>query len=420
MRARIVSSLLLAVLLLLGAPDGTAQGEGTPLTPDQVRGLLEVRHALALLDDLGRRGVVSPAVADAERGRQRARAAEILGGQEGIDAALADVEGYLGLFAPPAGGAPPRVKGWFSFVHILWVMAGGLLVVSLGWLTRLYLVRILAVIPPSAYEGLIYLACVASMVGGRWFAPDLGAVIALPGCIGLIGGLYFTQTRHGERIRAFFERRNWSAPVVVGLLLAGAWAPVAIAYESRLIGTMSVAALQSALGFSVLVAPLCVGIGFRSRDVIPRSMASAFVLLGAALTLEIQGVKHPTVAVFLPGAIFLGTFVYFVGLLIVSSKLYPWPDKERSGYPAMQILTVVSGLTALAIGSVWEVGSLRGVGGSFFFLYVLEKFFELPWKRAGWAWGSLCLALLLYGAAFVAREFPQYFLFDDLHALWAR
>ena len=38
------------------------------------------------------------------------------------------------------------------------------------------------------------------------------------------------------------------------------------------------------------------------------------------------------------------------------------------------------------------------------------KVFDLPWKKAYWAWGCLLLALLLWGAATFMERHPQYFL----------
>src|SRR5690606_30204777 len=91
-----------------------------------------------------------------------------------------------------------------------------------------------------------------------------------------------------------------------------------------------------------------------------------------------------TDAVFGSGMLFVGTFVYHCGLLIVSSKYYL---REIDGhYWSLQAVTVLSGIAALYIGSVYELGMLRGISGTFFCLYVLEKYFEIPWKNVGWAW----------------------------------
>lgn len=56
--------------------------------------------------------------------------------------------------------------------------------------------------------------------------------------------------------------------------------------------------------------------------------------------------------------------------------------------------------------------TLSGVGGTFFYLYIIELCYEIPWRGAGWAWSLAGLAGLLYGFAWFAQQHPQYFLFS--------
>ena len=113
---------------------------------------------------------------------------------------------------------------------------------------------------------------------------------------------------------------------------------------------------------------------------------------------------------FAPAAFFLSTCGCFTDLLIVSRRFYWWRSPASRWLPR-QLLTAVSGLAALWFGSVFDVGAIRGIGGTFFFLWVLEKYLELPWKKALMAWAALGLALLLYAGAYVVRTYPEYFLF---------
>jgi hypothetical protein len=112
-------------------------------------------------------------------------------------------------------------------------------------------------------------------------------------------------------------------------------------------------------------------------------------------------------AYFRYGALFMGTFVYYLGLLILASRYY---NARRGNYALMQAVTIVSGIAAFYLGATLDIGPLLGIGGTFFVLYLLEKYTELPWHNIGWAWSLLGFALLLYGAAFLAGKFPEYFL----------
>jgi len=74
-------------------------------------------------------------------------------------------------------------------------------------------------------------------------------------------------------------------------------------------------------------------------------------------------------------------------------------------------LCIASGAAALYLGSVWGMGALLGIGGTLFFLYVLEKYIELPWEGVGWIWAMLFLAIGLYFAVGQMKAYPEYFLF---------
>lgn len=78
----------------------------------------------------------------------------------------------------------------------------------------------------------------------------------------------------------------------------------------------------------------------------------------------------------------------------------------------MQVLTVVSGLLALYFGSVFGITALANIGGSFFCMYIIEKYFDIPWKGVWLYWGFMGFGLLLYVLSVVAKTYPQYFLFS--------
>lgn len=103
----------------------------------------------------------------------------------------------------------------------------------------------------------------------------------------------------------------------------------------------------------------------------------------------------------------MGAFVYYLGLLILSSRYY---NAGKGNYILLQIITVLSGVAAFFVGATFGVNILLSIGGTFFVLYLLEKYSELPWNDIGWAWSLLGIACLLYGAAFVVGKYPEYFL----------
>src|SRR5262249_28271802 len=91
--------------------------------------------------------------------------------------------------------------------------------------------------------------------------------------------------------------------------------------------------------------------------------------------LQIFGKGSEITAIFADGALFLGTFVGYLGLLIASSR---WYHGKKVNYVLFQAITIVAGIAALAIGSIFGIGELHKIGGTFFVLYIIEKLIEIP------------------------------------------
>jgi len=163
---------------------------------------------------------------------------------------------------------------------------------------------------------------------------------------------------------------------------------------------------MTACGFVCGVMPWGVYVGWNDDKYVSRGTVAAFVILALYIITHITGLTSPQIDVFKPGAHFMGAFVYFLGILIMSSKWY----LRRRFYLPMNILCIISGVAALYLGSVFGMGTLLGIGGTLFFLWVLEKYFEIPWEGVGWIWAMLFLAVGLYFAVGQMKAHPDYFL----------
>jgi hypothetical protein len=104
--------------------------------------------------------------------------------------------------------------------------------------------------------------------------------------------------------------------------------------------------------------------------------------------------------------------VYYLGLLVMSSKYYVFSGKGggEGQYLALQVLTIVSGVAAFYLGSTFHMGALLGVGGTFFTIYLLEKYYEIPWGGVGWPLSFLGVAVFLYFLVGFAHTHSQYFI----------
>ncbi|HLO83805.1 MAG TPA: hypothetical protein VK203_02165 [Nostocaceae cyanobacterium] len=385
-----------------------AQTNYPNLTNSQIQQLTEIKYNLSTLNDLEMRGVINNETVQSER-KYYLNKAKIL---TNSPLTPEQITNLLEKYQTQEISTPTtwqKFTGFFNFVNIIWIASTILLLIAVGWLISIYILPILFAIPAGFYEFLIYVACLLSISLGLTFTQDISEFIALPGCLGLVGALAFTEVLHQETLNNFYEQNKIDRTSVYPLILFIIWSAVAVIYHSAIIGFIAILALEVFLGFSVLVMPLCYFIGFQDREVIPVATAASFFLMAFYLAVKLTKTDISYLNVFTTGALFLGTFVYFIGLLILSSKWHG--HKSKWHYAGLQLLTIVSGVAAIFIGSVWQVSQLNGIGGTFFFLYLLEKYWELPWKKEQWAWATLGLAIILYSGSFVIKIYPQYFLF---------
>jgi len=358
-----------------------------------------IRSNLELIEQLRRQGV--------EVDADGAIARRLLGDAARLtDGRVATLEALEALCAATgsAPAKPERRAGWFTFANVLWLVGACVVVAALGLLARHYLERLVERVPPWAWEVGFYAVCGGAIVAGHWMPVGFRLAPVLPGCIGLLGALGYSRRRRPFR---FVQRVPWA--------LACAWGGVAWFYGSETIGFFAVSAALAGLGFAAGMVPGLVEIGFRGRDAVPRATVAAGVLLAAHVALHCSGVSPAWLAPFRAGMGFLGAFVYLLGLLILSSRRYSQyggkPSNLWTRYASMQAVTAVSGLATIYFGSVHGVDNLLGLGGTFFCLFLLEKYYDLPWRGIGWAWSLLGAGGLLYLFALLVQARPAWFFF---------
>lgn len=302
-----------------------------------------------------------------------------------------------------AGRNVDRLRGLRDKVVFL---AGVFLVVSLAGLALFYLGPVLRSVPYAVYEVLAWTACFAGLLSQRlWPATDFWLVI--PGALAVLPCFLLTKTLHFPELRTPGETIKAGSVACTVL-----WGFFAILYQSQFLGFLAVAAFETRLGFSVLAMPLCYAIGFSDREVIPRSMGASFLMLASYVVVVATGADFGGFEVFKAGMLKVGAFVYFTGCLIVSNRYYRRAAHNGgvdAEYFLLQLLTIGSGAAALYLGALLGIPALSGIGGTFFALYLVEKYMEIPWQKVGWAWGLLGLSLGLYYLAGFATTHPRYF-----------
>lgn len=303
-------------------------------------------------------------------------------------------------------------SGLLTFTTILWTMAGLFVGVASIWLYGFHFIALARLISPRTWEVSIWMSMVAmsflvSVVESEW-----QIAVLIPICLGFMGAMSLTIWLH--KIVDSYE--------IPAAVIAICWGTLAVCYGSHVVGFMSVMAALTSLGFVCGYIPGVTYIGFSSNSSVFNTTLAGGIMLFLHTAMTIAGIDNPTISVFREGMNFMGSLTFYLGLLTMSSKWY-WLDykvNKETGfserhtnwkmYLVCQALIMVFGLLSLFLGSVYGMSAMMGFGGTFFCMFILEKYYEIPWKGQGWAWSLLGLGLILYVMGSFVKTHPQYFL----------
>ncbi|HEY4487067.1 MAG TPA: hypothetical protein VJB70_05080 [Candidatus Paceibacterota bacterium] len=280
---------------------------------------------------------------------------------------------------------------WMNVLRVFAIVVGVICFAYLMFRWFGWLFEIFKYIPKEVYEVLGYLASVSLIVWAYWLSETNQVWPLLGGCLLLGAMLVITSIVH--KLKENYQRFFGTLFLV--------WGAVALFYQSDYVGFITVAAFMGMLGFSAFVIPCGYVVGFRDKDTLSSATSAAFFTLIGFVALRIVGKDVPYIHVFEQGALWLGSFVGFLGLLIASSKWY----YNRASYPLMQIITILAGMVAIGIGSVFDIPQLLGIGGTFFVLYLIERPFEIPAQSmVGYALIGLFVASCVGGGVWWAQN----------------
>jgi hypothetical protein len=425
--------IVIIILLLAGC---TAE---TPVTIESPYTINDLYYYLQAVSDLETRGVLDANNAAAQR-EFYLDAAEVITGQRLTEPQLADY-----LFSNEG-------QSWLrflNFINLIWVFASIIIVLSSVWIFAKYILPLLKRVPVIVYEILLYALCAGFIFGGLSVESGIRQFVALPGVLGLFFLLPFSYARHIARVDKRYKAEYMpepSAPVealptlppevveaqfaaeqarhaaqnkhelsrirrdfmILNGILIIIWGAIAIAYGSVLIGFLTVLAFMGAITLSPLVPPLVSALGFKRYDPGATALVVSFALVLVFLVMKIAAVQGIYAAVFEPGVFWIGADVYFIALGVLASRFYHRDNRAR--FIRWQLISIASCVAALFIGSFWDIPVIQEIAGTYFLFYILEKYVELPNWRKRWAWALLGLGLLLYAAALVMNEYPQFFL----------
>ena len=349
---------------------------GTELRANE---LLQIKAKVMGLDDLTAKGIITPT--------QRQQGLDLyLKQARDLDPAIASIRDVLAVRGGLVSAVESHETGLLHALDVWRVIAGVFGVVCFTALVFYYisdLRLIFGAVPMIVYEALFYALSIGAVVFGhgleRW-----GVYVGFAGSLGIGGGILMSSAL----------RKRDPNPTLFFALLTVLWGTIALWYSSTLIAFITVMALMALSGFYANMSSLCYVLGFRDDQAVLRSTVIGFAMLAVFIAVKALHVDVPSLGIFETGALFIGSFVGFLGVLIMSSRWYP---RSSTFYGALQIIALLSGLGSILAGSVLGVPELQKIGGTFFCLWILEKIAEVPLRTArGWAAFGLALALLVY------------------------
>ena len=219
-----------------------------------------------------------------------------------------------------------------------------------------------SILPYSEQIGYVLLIFILSQ---SFYCPkDIGFFLALTSLVGYYSLFIYTCNKHGQNVTNESTKSLYS----YGMILLPT-AMLTIYYNSDLLGFLSIVFLYFSFGFSVISRGLCWCIGFRDRDPLTDCTCISLALIPLYLVMDkkVAYLKH-----FHYGIYVMSVIIYFLGLLILSSKYK---------YGKTQILMIISLILFAFIGSIMNITSMYNVTITFSFLYLGEKIGEMSfWK----------------------------------------
>mmetsp|Transcript_37776 Transcript_37776/g.89427 ORF Transcript_37776/g.89427 Transcript_37776/m.89427 type:complete len:359 (-) Transcript_37776:46-1122(-) len=326
-----------------------------------------------------------------------------------------------------------RMMGIFSFVNIIWfasiigilVTIGPVLSKTVGpllaWLCMAtWQKAFVNVIKPSVLflhsSGMLMTCCfliaTALVRTALEYPPahrDSAVMIAFSGALAFFpcwcyNAFLFIRCKDTDSPRSALERLEVLSNVFMLCILA----PVALLFQSQLVGFFAVCALFAALGFTSYCTFFGYCVGFTSDDAVGRGLVVSGLIILAYAALLVSGSQGAldALAPFRRGIMVMGSTVYFLALLCKCShwNLFLSNDARYREWNAFMFASL---LLYTLMGSVWGAPALTNTAVTFAVLWALEKELECTGMNP---LGIFLLSISLYVAAYVLHAHPGFIL----------
>lgn len=310
-----------------------------------------------------------------------------------------------------------RVMGTLTFINFVWVLTIVGISSSIGFVFQrifrsiYFFFQILVIQFRFIIEVLIYIVLLFITTDGiRFNDPITGLFVSLLGASLTFPLLFLTCYLHSFN----FSPRMRSFCKLIMLWISLIFTPLAIFYQSNLVGFLSTAGLYILLSFLISNSPLDLVFEKDARDskLIKSSFGSTIILILFA-SVRILKINVYFLTPFTAGVMIIGAIILFISLLFISSKFY---SHSPFRLIVRQIPLIFAILVAILFGNVFGIISLSNTAYTFVVIFFLQKVVEINiWYKGSNIWCLIFLvSLMLYFVALFLRENPSWIvdLFD--------
>ena len=292
-----------------------------------------------------------------------------------------------------------RIKGFFNFVNIIWLIAIFGIILSIGpslsylfspimqFIVGFYFDKIYPIIiklyENGFFEIFAFYVSITLIADGMKVNKEYGFFISLTGS----GLYYYLILYHGfnKEITYSWNDSDYIKKylIIKGILIMITFFSLSVYFNSKIFSFITIISFYYLLGFYTGCFGLCYAIGFKDDNSMIKIITTSFLLLLIYILIRGLNFSNKIIELYRSPIQIFGTLTYFLGILIISSIFY---DSFELSYALRQIIFVVSNLVVLFFGNFYNLPSMTNTAYVFGVLYLMEKNVDLFMKIKGNVW----------------------------------
>ena len=296
-----------------------------------------------------------------------------------------------------------RIKGFFSFVNLIWMIAILGILISFGpvlfllikpFLNILILFWNNTILPIiiflhkiGFFEFLGYFVSIILIADGMKANKEWGFFISLTGAgFMFLLFIYSLEYKFNNYYGLEFSRnKKYSKKidkqkVIIGILTGIIFFSLSLVFNSKLLSFLTTTDFYFLIGFYTGCFGLCYFVGFLNKSDMYRVVSTSFCLMIFYIILRCLNINNQIIELYRSPIQIFGALTYFLGLLIISSLYF---DEINLTYIQRQIIFIISLILVIFSGLIFNMPSLTNTTYVFGVLYLMEKTVEIFHKIEG-------------------------------------